>query len=93
MSLVRQGIIEHGNPLQRRRNKYIYSKSREGQPMSIRSSFRLVAPVLLFASLNGAAFAHAHLLTADPAVNSMATPPPSELELRFTQDVVGAPAM
>jgi methionine-rich copper-binding protein CopC len=51
-------------------------------------SCSLVASILLFAGLESAAFAHAHLLEAAPAVGSLAAPPPSELRLKFTQDLV-----
>ncbi len=57
--------------------------------MSHRKAFlvALFALVLATTSLGraGPAFAHAHLLSATPAADSMAMPPPTELRLKFSE--------
>src|SRR5690242_5303901 len=52
--------------------------------------FRFAASALFLSLMAGPVFAHAHLTSATPAADSMAMPPPTELELKFTQDVVSA---
>jgi copper resistance protein C len=44
-----------------------------------------VAALLLSLGLGGPALAHARLLSATPAVNSMAMPAPTELRLKFSE--------
>ena len=51
-------------------------------------SCTLAASVVLASTACGPAFAHAHLASATPAADAIASPPPTELQLRFTQDVV-----
>ena len=45
----------------------------------------LVAAVFLFIGVKVSAFAHAHLVSATPAANGMAMPPPTELRLKFSE--------
>jgi methionine-rich copper-binding protein CopC len=47
----------------------------------------LAAALLLSFSLAGSALAHAHLVSATPAANGMAMPPPTELRLKFSEGI------
>jgi methionine-rich copper-binding protein CopC len=49
-----------------------------------------LAPVPLFAALCGAAYAHASLLHASPAVNSIVSEAPQEVTLTFTDTLEAA---
>jgi copper resistance protein C len=53
-----------------------------------RRPFRFLLAVLLLSSPTEPAFAHAQLISASPAADSMAMPAPRELQLKFTQDIV-----
>jgi copper resistance protein C len=51
-------------------------------PFGLRIS---AAALLLSLGLAGPAFAHAHLVSATPAANSIAMPAPTELRLKFSE--------
>src|ERR1700686_2850613 len=50
-----------------------------------RTGFVLIASAVMALSGGGAAFAHAQLKTATPAVNGAVTPAPSEVTLNFSE--------
>ena len=57
-------------------------------PTKSRSArFALTAAMLLSCGLAAPAFAHARLVSANPAANGMAMPPPTELRLKFSEAV------
>src|SRR6202140_4388798 len=55
-----------------------------------RTGFVLIASAVMALSGGGAAFAHAQLKTATPAVNGVATPAPSEVTLNFSEKLEAA---
>jgi methionine-rich copper-binding protein CopC len=52
---------------------------------NLQRELRLPAAAMLLLALAGPALAHAHLISATPAVNSMAMPAPTELRLKFSE--------
>jgi methionine-rich copper-binding protein CopC len=51
------------------------------------AGFVRALPLALSVGLPGSAFAQAQLISATPAINSMAIPPPTEIRLKFSEVV------